>query len=394
MGAIRAGDGSTIDHDEVLHRCHDLVPALGERAAEGEALRRVPEATIADVCDADLFRIIVPTSLGGHGLGLDSLAQGTRILAHGCPATAWTLSFLMLHAWLLTRFPAAGRAEVFADGPSPFTPAPLAPTGSATPVDGGFRISGRWEWATGIAHADWVMVHAIQTDPVFATHFVLLRPDEVEVEDVWFTSGMRATGSNTVQVLDRFVPSSRTLPSTSLLFGAEPLDGDGLAGHAVPPVLALVAAAPALGAAEASVDLYRERLVQRVLAYSLGDRASDQPAAQVRLATATSDLACARIRWDAAITTLQEAARDGAVDEQLRVDTRLAAAATVRASRSVISTVCEGAGASVYLSTSPLQRLQRDVEVLKGHVVFDWDRTAELAGRFALGFPLRPTDLV
>ena len=48
----------------------------------------------------------------------------------------------------------------------------------------------------------------------------------------------------------------------------------------------------------------------------------------------------------------------------------------------------------MYLSTSPLQRLQRDVEVLKGHVVFDWDRTTELAGRFALGFPLRPTDLV
>ena len=244
MGAIRAGDGSTIDHDEVLRRCRDLVAVLGERAAEGEALRRVPEATITDVRDADLFRVIVPTSLGGHGLGLDSLAQGTRILAHGCPATAWTLSFLMLHAWLLTRFPATGRAEIFADSPSPFAPAPLAPTGSATPVDGGFRISGRWEWATGIAHADWVMVHAIQTDPVFATHFVLLRPDEVEVDDVWFTSGMRATGSNTVQVIDRFVPSSRTLPSTSLLFGAETLAGDGLAGHAVPPVLALVAAAP------------------------------------------------------------------------------------------------------------------------------------------------------
>lgn len=107
-----------------------------------------------------------------------------------------------------------------------------------------------------------------------------------------------------------------------------------------------------------------------------------------------SDLVAARVRWDAAIATLDDAARRGVIDEQLRVDTRLTAAATVRAARSVISTVCEGSGASVYLTSSPLQRLQRDVEVLKGHVVFDWDRTAEIAGRFALGFGLRPTDMV
>jgi 3-hydroxy-9,10-secoandrosta-1,3,5(10)-triene-9,17-dione monooxygenase len=385
---------TTIDHDELLRRCAAIGPRLAERAAEGESIRRLPDATITDVREADLFRIIVPTALGGHGLGLDSLAQGTRVLAQGCPASAWTLSFLMLHAWLLTRFPAEGRALIFAEGPCPFAPAPIAPTGTATPVEGGFRVSGRWEWATGIAHADWVMVHAVQTDPVFATHFVVLRPDDVTVEDVWFTSGMRATGSNTVRVEDRFVPDALVLAAPSLLFGGDQLDGDGMAGLVVPPVLALVAAAPALGAAEAAVALYRERLAQRVLAYSLGDKASEQPAAQVRLATATSDLASARIRWDAAIATLVGAARAGEIDEQLRVDTRLAAAATVRASRSVISTVCEGAGASVYLSTSPLQRLQRDVEVLKGHVVFDWDRTAEIAGRFALGFPLRPTDMV
>ena len=101
---------------------------------------------------APLFPAVVPTSLGGLGLGLGSLAQGTRILAHGCPATAWTLSFLMLHAWLLAKFPPEGRAELFAPGPAPFAPAPLAPTGSATAVDGGFMVNGRWEWATAVWH--------------------------------------------------------------------------------------------------------------------------------------------------------------------------------------------------------------------------------------------------
>ncbi len=383
-----------MDHDEFVRRCAALAPALSARAEEAESLRRLPDDTIRDVRDAQLFETIVPASLGGHGLGLDTLAQGTREMAHGCPASAWTLSFLMLHGWLLSRFPPEARSELFADGPVALAPAPLAPTGSVKVVDGGFRVSGSWEWATGVTHSDWVMVHAVQTAPTFATWFLVLPRADVQVDDVWFTSGMRATGSNTIRIDDVFVPSHRAIPAESMLLAAAPIEGDGLARHPVASVLALVAAAPALGAAEAAVELYRQRLGERVLAYTLGDRAAEQPAAQIRLATAMSDLTATRVRWDAAIADLVAACDDGAPSEQLRVDTRLAAAATVRGSRAVISTVCEGAGASVYFSESPLQRLQRDVEVLKGHVIFDWDRTAELAGRFALGFELRPTDLV
>lgn len=384
----------SLDHAAFVARCEALALDLADRADEAEDLRRLPDATLDDARRHELLTAVVPTALGGHGLGLDALAQGTRTLAHGCPASAWTLSFLMLHGWLLARFPEDGRAELFAAGPEALAPAPLAPTGTANAVEGGYRVTGRWEWATGVAHGAWVLVHAIEVGPELRTVFVVVPRTEVEVDDVWFTSGMRATGSNTVRIDDVFVPAHRAIPATSLLLDAEPLAGDGMARHPVAAVLALVAAAPALGAAEAAVDLFRGRLAERVLAYSLGDRQREQPAAQVRLATAMSDLASARVRWDTAIRELVADCASGGADEARRVATRLAAAATVRASRSVIGTVCEGAGASVYLSTSPLQRLQRDVEVLKGHVIFDWDRTAELAGRFALGFALRPTDLV
>lgn len=384
----------TTEAEEFVSRCRELVPRLLDRAAEAEELRQLPEATVADAERADLFRAVIPTSLGGRGLGLEALAQGTRLMAHGCPASAWTVSFLIMHGWLLAKLPEAGRSELFGDGLVPLTPAPLAPTGTVTVEPGGYRLNGRWEWATGVQHADWVLVHAVQTEPEFTTLFLVVPSDEVEIDDVWFTSGMRATGSNTVRVVDRFVPDRRAVLARSLLYEGDALDGDGMARHPVPSVLALVAAAPALGAAEAAVDLFRQRLAERVLAYSLGDRQREQPASQVRLATAMSDLRSARVRWDAAIVDLVAACEVGAASEELRVATRLTAAATVRASRQVISTVCEGAGASVYLSSSPLQRLQRDVEVLKGHVIFDWDRTAELAGRFALGFDLRPTDMV
>lgn len=153
-------------------------------------------------------------------------------------------------------------------------------------------------------HADGVMVHALQTEPELASFFVVVPIGEVDIDDVWHTSGMRATGSDTVVLDDVFAPTQRSLPSQQLLFSTERIDGDDMADLPVPPVLALIASAPALGAAEAAVDLYRERIANRVLAYSMGDKAIDQSAAQVRLGTVVSELTATQIRWDAAIAEL------------------------------------------------------------------------------------------
>lgn len=390
----------TTGHHEMIDRCLELVDGLSERAGEAEEIRRLPDATVRSATDAELFSMVVPRSLGGHGLGLDTLAQSTRILATGCPASAWTLSFLVMHSWLLTRLEPRARAELFAERGYALAPAPLNPSGVATPVDGGFRLTGRWEWATGIEHADWVLVHAIVDRPdELATAFLVVPRSEVDVEDVWFTSGMRATGSNAVTVTEVFVPTHRSVPGAVVMemgdgaaHGA-PAD-DPMAGYPVISVLALVAAAPALGAAESAVELFRNRLGERVLAYTLGDKQADQPASRVRLATAMAEVRSARAVWEQALAALTSAVEGGAPTIADRMDARLAAASTVRLARQAISTVCEGSGASVYAETSPLQRLQRDVEVLKGHVIFDWDRCAELAGRIALGQEPAPLDMV
>lgn len=379
-----------MDTTEALKRADALVEVVAAEAAQGEADRRVSQLVVDAVTDEDLFALVVPTSLGGHGLDLEALTEVTRTLGRGCPATAWTVSFLMLHAWLLSKLPPAGREEVFAGTTAPMAPAPLAPTGRAVPTDGGFTIDGRWEWATGSAHSSWVLVHAVEEGPAWATRFVALRMDEVSVEDVWFTSGMRATSSNTVVADGCFVPEHRTIPAADLMLGPVTVPGDGLAGLPVMSVLALVAAAPALGAAEGAAELYRDRLRERVLAYSAGDKAAEQPGAQMRLATVEDLVRTAGARWRQAIGALTAHPAPGLAE---RVDARLAAASTVRMARQAIATACEGAGASVYFDHHPLQRIQRDVETLKGHVVFDWDRTTELAGRASLGLELRPGDM-
>ena len=382
-----------MDSDRYLDACRKLAPVLAEHAATAERDRRVADEVLAAVVEADVLRVIVPTSLGGHGLTVTDLCEGTRELGKGCPASAWTISFLQLHAWMLSRFPAAAHAELFGGGAVPTAAAPLAPTGTLAVVDGGFEITGRWDWATAINHADWCLLHGFDESVEFGTRFAVVRTSDLVVEDTWHTSGMRATGSNTVVADKVFVPAERTVPGDDLRGIVDGVEGDGLSGLPLLSVLALVASAPAVGAAEAAVGHFHDRVAERVLAYTLGDKAADQPMAQARLASVTSDLETTLAAWRAVLDELARTAADGPPDERLRVRVRLAAAAAVRASRGIIGDIGEGAGASVYATAHPIQRLQRDVETLKGHVVFDWDRTTELAGKVLLGRPLGPTDM-
>ncbi|MBS1837021.1 MAG: acyl-CoA dehydrogenase [Actinobacteria bacterium] len=379
-------------------RALGLADLLDAEAAHAEELRQLTPAVLDAARRSGLFTMVVPERWGGEGRGLTELIETTRIMATGCPASAWTLSFLLMHNWLVTRFPEELQVEVLGSGQGyGLVPAPLAPTGRLRAVTGaggesGWEVTGRWEWATGVRHADWVMVTGLEDrDDALVARFAVLPISDVVVDDVWHTSGMRATGSDDVRVEGVFVPEHRTLPADELLESGPVTVGDGLAHLPVMAVLALLAAAPAVGAAERAVAEYESRLRSRVLAYSFGDKAAEQPAAQVRLGTALADVRAARAALDGGVALLEEivTSADPMAD---RMAVRLAAADAVRRSVAVISDVCAGAGASVYRAKAPLQRLQRDVEVLKGHVVFDWDRTTELAGRVALGLPLRPAD--
>lgn len=388
-------------HEDAVAWAASMVAPLGERAREAEELRQLPQATLDDCNAVDAFALVVPERLGGHGLGLRTLTEVTRILAQGCVSTAWTVSFLMLHNWFLVRGREELQRDLLAGATHALVPCPLAPTGRATTVEGGYRVSGRWQWATGVMHGNWVMVNALveSTDggrP--ASRFFLAPVDEVTIDDVWHTAGMRATGSNDVVAEDVFVPAHRTIASEELR--GEPPPGAALhpepfVRYPLTPVLVLVAASPALGGAEAAVERFRELVGARVLPYSLGDRQADQQASQIRLADARATVRAARLVWQDAISTLCDTYdAGGSIARAARGPFRLAAAQVVRLSRQAVSTVAEGAGASAYFLDSPLQRIQRDVETLKGHVVYDWDRAASLAGKLELGLEPGPADML
>ncbi|MGA9490382.1 MAG: acyl-CoA dehydrogenase family protein [Mycobacterium sp.] len=375
----------------------DFIARLADRAGEAEKLRRLPQATIDDYRQSGLAGLLLPARYGGRQAEFPEILGVVRQMAHGCASSAWTLGFYTLHNWMLALLGAQAQDEVFADGPV-LCPAPLAPTGRGTPVDGGVTLTGRWSWATGVMDADWVLVGAIcGPDDAPYPALALLPVDDVRVEDVWHTAGMCATGSNDVIVEQVWVPEHRLVTVADIYGGTAP----GAAFHDAPlyrwpmvPALALVAAMPTLGTAERVADLFASRLSERVIAYS-GAAQKDQPAAQVRLGDARVRLRAVRALAETAAEDIQARVGNGQhVGRAVRAGVRAAAAHVVHESRSVIADLLESSGASAQFLNNPLQRAKRDVDVISGHVVFDYDVSRELAGALEIGAKVSPFAMV
>ncbi len=394
MVAFEAMTPQQSSHPEVSA---NFVARLAGRAREAEQLRRLPQATVDDYRTSGLARLLLPKRYGGNQAEFPEILETVRLMAHGCASSAWTLGFYTLHNWMLSLFGQQTQDEVFADGPV-LCPAPLAPTGRAIPEDGGLRLTGRWSWATGVMDADWVLVGAIcGPDDAPYPALVLLPVADVHVEDVWHTAGMCATGSNDVIVDDVWVPAHRLVAVTDIYGGTAP--GAALHDAAVyrwpmVPALALTAAMPALGSAELAADLFARRLSERVIAYS-GAAQKDQPAAQVRLGDARARLNAMRALADSAAADIQLRVGNGEhVGRKARAGVRVAAAHIVHESRSVIADLLEASGASAQFLNHPLQRVKRDVDVISGHVVFDYDGSRELAGALEIGATVSPFAMV
>ncbi len=375
----------------------EFVSRLAERADEAERLRRLPAATISEFKQTELFRLLLPARFGGIQASLPELLEPVRRMAHGCASSAWTLGFYALHNWLLSLFDPMAQEEVFASGPV-LAPGPLAPTGRGSPVDGGVRLTGRWSWATGAMDADWVFVGAIiERQDGIEPALALVPADQVEVDDVWHTAGMRGTGSHDVIITDVFVPLHRLVGVADIYGGTAP----GARAHGVPtyrwplvPALALTASMPVLGAAERVAELYAERLGGRVLAYS-GVAQKDQPAAQIRLGDARVRLRALRALIAETAAGIEEIVTGGGrVRRSVRADARLAASHTVHESRAIIADLLEASGASAHFLSNPMQRAKRDVDIAAGHVVFDYDMSRELAGALAIGAQISPTAMI
>jgi alkylation response protein AidB-like acyl-CoA dehydrogenase len=375
----------------------EFITGLAERAHEAEQLRRLPAATVAEFVDSGFSDLLVPARYGGQQAPFPAILDPVRRMAHGCASSAWTLGFYTLHNWMLALFDERAQAEAFATRPF-LAPAPLAPTGRGAPARDGIRLTGRWSWATGVMDGNWIIVGALcgPDDGIYPA-LALLPIAEATIVDVWHTDGMRATGSQDVVITDAYVPAHRLVRVVDIYTGTAPgaglHDADTYRWPMV-PALSLLAAMPALGSAERVAEIYADRLGERILAYE-GVTQKDKPIAQAHLAEAQVRLRALRGLLADTVADIETAVASGdPVPRPLRADARLAAAHIVHESRAVIGDLLEASGASAHFTSNPLQRIKRDVDVISGHVVFDYDTSRELAGALTLGMKIPRTAMV
>ncbi len=377
---------------DLIGRAAALVPTLAGRADETESLRRLPDATIADLKAAGLHRICQPARYGGAEVPLDEAADIVAMLSRGCASTGWVTGVYTDHSLLVGMFNERAADDVWADTPDSMVSAGFTPGGEAEPADGGWTVSGDWGWSSGCDHADWLVVVTFlpsgedgQPEP----NFCLVPRDDVEIEDDWRVMGLTGTGSKTLRLSGAFVPEHRTLPLRLAAAGGAArgqMDGPALYRLPHPPCVPFMLVAPSLGIAEGLLEQVTAEMKARA---SRGTPISEFQSLQLHIAEAAAQIDCARLlmmRDTGDAMTAMHDKRELTLAERAR--NRRDHAYIVRLCREAVGRLFGAVGGQGIFLGHDAQRKFRDIHAMSGHLALNWDIAGTTYGRVA--FDLEP----
>lgn len=376
--------------NKVLDQVRDLLPAIRERAVQAEEQRRVPDASIAELTEAGVFRMLQPKRFGGAEASPVDFYQVVRAVATACPSTAWVTSVLGAHPWQLALFDDRAQQDVWGENPDILVSSSYAPTGKLTAVEGGFEMSGRWSFSSGCDHAQWVFLGALLPTATGMDYFTVLVPrTDYRIEDVWHVSGLSGTGSNDIVIEKAFVPAYRMYSATdqaNLIGPGQEVNTGPLYKISFGSVFSNTITAPIIGAAEGAYEAHIQRQQERVRLSYGGQKVSDDPFAQVRIARAASEI-------DAAILQMErntaEQLRYAEAGEEIPFELRLRARrdqvrGTERALEA-IDLLFKNSGGHSIRKPNPIERHWRDAHAGSVHAINDVERALAMFGKGAMG---------
>ncbi len=372
---------------ELIERARARAPAIKARAAEAAQLRRPHDETIRELAEAGILQMFVPKRWGGSEARLETMMEVVELLAAACPSTGWIAAFYISHNIYVAKFPEATQEELFAPRGFVQLPAGTAPDMVARKVDGGWDVSGRAGWGSGVMHADWVLMSGKAED---GPRSFLMPASSVEVIDNWHYAGMAGTGSNDYVARNVFVPDRHAITAAEFHRGAT--QGSSIHANPLFSIPFLVSAyctiLPVLtGTLMGALAALEDVLERRVRNFS-GVVAKDQQLTHVTLGEmqiatgAAGDMARAVYARAADIL----ASRPFSVEDRLLAKGRTAFIS--KHCRDTGNAMMAAAGASSFHLDQPLQRIWRDLNTVCSHAFWDWDATRELTGRQHFGLPL------
>lgn len=371
----------------LLSRLDALAPLIKETAPSFDRDRKLPDVLVHALADAGLFKLWLPKSLGGFELAPVDFMRIVEAASALDGSVGWLVGNLGGYA-RTGGYLSAEAARTFFSHPRSAMIASTATMGMATPVDGGYRVSGRWPFGSGIHHATCVSVLCAiaGSGPQQPAIFCNLDVEHVRIHDTWHTSGLRGTGSCDFEIRDVYVPRNHThdmlAPSASepsLLYRVPNISMFNWTVATVPLGIAdgvlryFIASAAAKVRAGHPAPLAEREVVQD----TLGRLEAERRAARAFMLEAMSDLM---------------AATDGSADELVRARAiyRTAMSHAAETAVRIVDRIVALHGAAAIFESSPLERAQRDVHAATKHIAMSPTLFVN-AGRIMLGLaPLTP----
>ncbi len=364
----------------LIDRATTLIPVLQERAEECEKLRCLPEATIADFKSSRLVDVCKPKQYGGFEFGWEVFCKIIMELARGCGSTAWVYAVYAEHACRMGNYPLEVQEEVWGRDPDTLISSGNNWQTELEPVEGGFRLSGRFNYSSGCDYAGWHMTGGKVAGKNERRQISFPAADR-ELDDNWHVVGLAGTGSKDYILDNVFIPEHRTYP----------VPGPGLRANdnvifRLPQwsVYPFDLAAVSVGVAQGGLDRFVESLKSRISRF--GAKIAEFQSLQLRIAESAAELDMARrIIFD----DLQESREYLEHNEKLPRDMmtrnkRDMAYAPVLAMRA-IDRIFYAAGAGGLFLSDDLQRCLRDVHAGAAQLALNWDVNGTTWGQVALG---------
>lgn len=378
------------NQQDLVGRARSVFPILRQNAEKSDVERRVADESIAALDEAQLFATIVPRRWGGQGASMETLIRVCEEVSKACPSTGWVHYIASVGAWIGSLMPDQAQREIFANGPIRQCGVAM-PGGKAQRVDGGYRVTGRWPYASGSLHAQWASVTVALNEAAqgwfeFASIWVPI--DKVRIEDTWQVAGMRGTGSNTLVLDDVFVPEHMVMPPDVKGLDAprRELSGEPSDRWTFRSFIVASSCGAFIGIAQGMLDEIIQGAGKRRIAYTTYARQDESSVFQ-------RDVGECALKIDAARTLALKAAReiDQAALEGRTIE--LNNRARIRAETSFVAQLCREAaetimslgGASAFANSNMLQRHWRDISVIARHGFIVLNPALELYGRNLLG---------
>ncbi len=368
----------TTTFDDLIARAEQLVPTLRKRAAETERQRMLSSETMKDLFDAELLRLYQPRRFGGYEADWGAQTRIGRIISRGCASTSWIVSVIGSHAAYVGRMSPKAQEDVWGDSQDVLIATGSVPGGvTIRRVDGGFVLSGQWRFLSGVDHASWALTRGFPEGEGDGPQYYFLYPRaDFTIEDDWYVSGMRGTGSKSIRLAGIFVPEHRTLSLPELMSPNPPgstVNRGYVYRYNFRAFAGTALLGPILGTAETVIDEFKSLLIN---GYNvLNELDTTDTAVQLLFAESSAEVHTAALLLESLIErqhAYATANQEFPMGERVALvrDRTYAARLCVNAVERLVTNL----NCSEVFEDGVLQRYYRDMNAMVQQIGINWDR--------------------